>query len=733
MDEGTFVGGVSIPQRSDDAYYFLDDARSDGYDFITTNLPYSSDETRTDVTLMESKHWSTSIVGMVTSPPLYRTSAETSSGTDNGEALVAALNVDGLRRQAKKDFTFMLQWASHMSIPAVILPPIPADNIFEYGRFLSTLITNTSNVQLWLRVNFDKESIQNFMMIQRMCDGASNLGCIVEFGQNFKLADQIGEGMSLLHQLIGCNLRALVFSTTVFLSNKRKCPTLAKSHQFLFVELLKRLGRTCRILVEGSPHHHITDNEAAMGRSRNKLYLQYLRHIRSKGEVKDVLDTEESKMETSYLDHLQSALQPLGDHLEFSTYEVFEKDPVKYEKYREAVELALLDKIQLKQLKVTSDAKSSVMHCVIMVVGAGRGPLVNASLMAVKNVNKKKSVVGGTTSNITIKPHVIAVEKNPSAVLFLNSLKNNHPDWNGTTSVAECDMRSAEEHPLLSAILKGDCAGKVDIVVSELLGSFGDNELSPECLDGVQRSGLMKESCISIPQSYTSYLAPVTSARLRLEAQTQAFMPLDGTESPAGGKVCGTLQAMETPYVVRAHAASQLHKELPCWEFSHPVKKENAKIEDAVKDIDNERRAQKIFKIDGSKGASFGSGYGNCNETLSTVTSKNIGMESSNLLHGFLGSFHCVLYKSKNSVSSDISIAPESFSTGMFSWFPLYFPLKEPLLVPPGSSVRANIWRKCDDKRVWYEWCADIISEDSQIINISNLHNPNGRSSFVRL
>ena len=27
-------------------------------------------------------------------------------------------------------------------------------------------------------------------------------------------------------------------------------------------------------------------------------------------------------METGYLDHLQSALQPLGDNLEFATYEV---------------------------------------------------------------------------------------------------------------------------------------------------------------------------------------------------------------------------------------------------------------------------------------------------------------------------------------------------------------------------------------------------------------------------
>ncbi len=28
---------------------------------------------------------------------------------------------------------------------------------------------------------------------------------------------------------------------------------------------------------------------------------------------------------------------------------------------------------------------------------------------------------------------------------------------------------------------------QADIIVSELLGSFGDNELSPECLDGVQK------------------------------------------------------------------------------------------------------------------------------------------------------------------------------------------------------------------------------------------------------
>lgn len=45
-----------------------------------------------------------------------------------------------------------------------------------------------------------------------------------------------------------------------------------------------------------------------------------------------------------------------------------------------------------------------------------------------------------------------------------------------------------------------------------LTGSWGDNELSPECLDGA--SNLLKPGGISIPSSYRSYVAPITSPRL---------------------------------------------------------------------------------------------------------------------------------------------------------------------------------------------------------------------------
>ena len=45
-----------------------------------------------------------------------------------------------------------------------------------------------------------------------------------------------------------------------------------------------------------------------------------------------------------YEDYLQCPLQPLMDNLESQTYEVFEKDPVKYAQYQKAVCAALSER-----------------------------------------------------------------------------------------------------------------------------------------------------------------------------------------------------------------------------------------------------------------------------------------------------------------------------------------------------------------------------------------------------
>jgi hypothetical protein len=88
--------------------------------------------------------------------------------------------------------------------------------------------------------------------------------------------------------------------------------------------------------------------------------------------------------------------------------------------------------------------------------------------------------------------------------------------------------------PLLLQHLLPQAPAKADILVSELLGSFGDNELSPECLDGAQR--FLAPSGVSIPSSYTSYLAPLTAWKL-----------FDAV------RAYKDLEHCETPYVVKPH------------------------------------------------------------------------------------------------------------------------------------------------------------------------------------
>merc|ERR1719238_2666414 len=87
---------------------------------------------------------------------------------------------------------------------------------------------------------------------------------------------------------------------------------------------------------------------------------------------------------------------------------------------------------------------------------------------------------------------VFAVEKNPNAVITLQHQQLEL--WGDQVTVISSDMRDWNPDP----------EDYADILVSELLGSFGDNELSPECLDGAQK--FLKPGGISIPCSYTSYI-----------------------------------------------------------------------------------------------------------------------------------------------------------------------------------------------------------------------------------
>ncbi|XP_031631441.1 protein arginine N-methyltransferase 5-like [Contarinia nasturtii] len=309
----------------------------------------------------------------------------------------------------------------------------------------------------------------------------------------------------------------------------------------------------------------------------------------------------ELKFVRSYDDLLEIPLQPLYDNL----------------REQRAIELAFMDKI--------SDEEADIKTAIVMVVGAGRGPLVRSAFNASANVNRK------------IKMYVI--EKNPNAIVTLTALQEEL--WkNKDMTIISTDMRYFEP------------SEKVDILVSELLGSFGDNELSPECLDGAQKH--LKEDGISIPCQSTSYINPVMAPKLcSIIREVRGHM--------RRGKPNTYEKQAESPYVVYLKNVYHITKPQPVFTFVHP---NNDEV------IDNSRFIKMEFDV-----------AHDC------------------VLTGFAGYFETILYK-----DIKLSIHPEEHTRGLISWFSLYFPLTEPQQLRAGDRIKLNFWRCISNRKVWYEW-----------------------------
>ncbi|KAG5933118.1 hypothetical protein E4U53_001083 [Claviceps sorghi] len=381
----------------------------------------------------------------------------------------------------------------------------------------------------------------------------------------------------------------------------------------------------------------------------------------------------ESPTLTSFQDWLQSPLQPLSDNLESATYEVFECDPVKYDQYEAAVIEALSE---WKQLNLPTSSKDGAV--VIAVAGSGRGPLVTRALKAAEFTQ--------------VKVQVWALEKNPNAYVYL--LRQNQTLWGGKVNVVKTDMR-AWKGPVAVASETDTAYGKVDILISELLGSFGDNELSPECLDGIQHV-LAKPHGISIPQSYTAHMTPISTPKLHAE-----ILARSATDTTA----------FSTPWVVRLYALDFVCQKVPghprfqqAWEFTHPIP------ESTLHNIE----ARRSGGIMGGGGGSM-AGAAGANDHNSRFCHVTYVCRTQGVMHGLAGYFESTLYASRLGENKDrghktkveISTHPERIdhkSKDMISWFPIFFPLREPLSFPADTELEVSMWRQTDDTKVWYEW-----------------------------
>ncbi|CAH0474551.1 unnamed protein product [Peronospora belbahrii] len=548
-------------------------------------------QTRSDL-VIDSRCWTTSVVGNI------------SRWIDMDAATL------DVRLSAEKAFKQEIFCASHFSVPAVMLPtPRHSHNSSNYARVLNHSLTQAQYLQFWVRIPLTARQQSNakepmeaapieglsaaaMMETDEKKDGDltdpwevwDSLRARCEYNPKVYVALEITADLPSNEEIqrwLGEPVKAAIIRTDVFLTNRKGYPALSQRHQALMAQLFQY---KIQFYLSGRPRHH----------GKILPYVQYLHYLFSKLPSKD----QKSQFEAPYLDCLQAPLQPLMDNLESQTYETFEQDAFKYDQYEKAI---------TKVLAQTPKDKESV----VIVAGAGRGPLVRCAIRAATGANRKI--------------RIYAVEKNANAIITLRNLKISEK-WDNVSIVAS-DMRNWRSNE------------RADIMVSELLGSFGDNELSPECLYGAQ--DLLHENGVNIPREYRSFLTPVMSSKLWNEV-----------------KGYDTLKSFETPYVVRLHNFYALAPTQSCFQFTHP--KFNTRI-------DNRRQVELRFTA-----------------------------AESAVVHGLAGYFDAVLYD-----DATLSIEPETHSDGMFSWFPLYFPLRQPLRVQKGEELVVHFWRQESNNRVW--------------------------------
>ena len=356
----------------------LEEARKAKFDFVVIPLVHPRFErdsvgvsetrqgtlTRSDMEV-DSRTWTTCIVGKV-SEWLDPCSAD---------AAVRLAGEAALKQE--------LAWASHLAVPAVLLP-MPRPDCANYARILNQTVSQATVLQLWVRVPLvcrsaeDEEEDEDeedenregegegggetarntyekgeptvaaaattagvtatgttaslpaaaatgkpqrqsktstsstttktttkedpwetWNRLRTLCEYNASLGVALEMTEDLPTRTEV------LQRWGGEPVKALIFPTSIFLTNKKGYPVLSKAHQAFVLEMYQF---KIQVLVKGRARHP----------GGFEIYLQYLEHLR----LKLFPMPEQDRFESPYYDYLQAPLQPLMDNLESQTVSV---------------------------------------------------------------------------------------------------------------------------------------------------------------------------------------------------------------------------------------------------------------------------------------------------------------------------------------------------------------------------------------------------------------------------
>jgi len=363
-------------------------------------------------------------------------------------------------------------------------------------------------------------------------------------------------------------------------------------------------------------------------------------------------------------DVLLLPMETVWSDLSAADYDGLESDITKYQHYSEAIGYMIGNEIDLKN------------GLVIYILGAGRGGLVGPCLEIVK----------ARFPHLHKIVTLIAVEKNPSACISLR-YKNNTL-WHGKLRIIEGDMRF---------VLKDPDLPKADLIISELLGSFGDNELAPECLKGAEH--ICTPSTQFIPYQYSSLLSPICSHRATDQLR-DSFVSIYDSERAINVRF--DRETGKFIYSRPKHWTDHLYVSLLNRYHEAARPQEVSQFKYSQEDQSFERHVKLSYTIKHP-----------CEIT------------------GFLGHFVAVL-------ASDIYISnstryPGASSACLKSWFPCYLPLREEIRVKGDSELILYFWRKCCEDGAWYEWNVTYTEYGTNEEKTTPLQNENADSYFMPL
>ena len=529
------------------------------------------------------------------------------------------------------------RYAKYVGIKKLILaPPKDLTNLQDYSQIVARLLN--SNI---FRSGQDPSQQRAEKMILSislpLCEDSDPLATWEIWNTVRKLCDfhpsltislaisKVKTPSYVLNRWLCEPVSCLLVSSSIFATNQYGYPVLHKFNQNLIRKFQDINGNSQVISNELCILLHGMEKYADSVNGGEKSYLAYINHLLKKGDQAILSEYIDGFNEPCIL----SPLKPNSENLTNEIYSNFEKDEVKYNMYEKAIEKAISD-IQL------SISYSSQLT--ILIAGAGRGAIVDKLYQVIMK------------HNIINRVRVLALEKNPEACLYLQ--KRNFEYWDSRVELIKEDMKTWNDSSI-----------KIDICISELLGSFGCNELSPECLFEIEKYH-GKPNTIYIPKSYSSYMAPITCPLI--------YQKLKYTNERE--KNLQSLWVLhKIPYQI---LSSKINK---VWTFKHPMTKANFN-----------QQTSTVFKI------------------------KRRGE-----IHGLIGFFTATLYDEE----TILSIIPNGYiikdkiknyqthnmeklshTKDMVSWSPIVFPLEQPLPILDDTEISLLISRLHDNRKIWYEW-----------------------------